>query len=82
MVDGHPVLRAHVSIQVQDADSSQSVNSQIWDLQLGAQVTVGQSICPSCGAPLAKGELICGHCGTDVRSATKVPLAVSRLELY
>jgi hypothetical protein len=82
MVDGHPAIRARVAIQVQDADGGQSVNSQVWDLQLGAQVIVGQAICPGCGAPLAKGELICGHCGTDVRSITKVPLVVSRLELY
>jgi hypothetical protein len=81
-VDGHPALRAHLSMQVQDADGNPSVNSQFWDLQLGAQVTVGQSQCPNCGAPIAKGELICGHCRTDVRSVVEAPLVVSRLELY
>jgi hypothetical protein len=81
-VASHTALRAHVAVKVEDADGGRSVNRQVWDLQLGAQVTVGQTTCPSCGAPLAKGELICGHCGTDVRSAIQVPLAVSRLELY
>ena len=81
-INGHTALRAHVAVQVRNADVSRTVNSQVWDLQLEAQVTVGQSTCPSCGAPLGKGELICGHCGTDVRSVTKVPLVVSRLELY
>jgi len=81
-VEGHTALRVHVTVDVEGADGSPSVNRQVWDLQLGAQVMVGQTTCPSCGAPLAEGELICGHCGTDVRSAVKVPLAVSRLELY
>jgi hypothetical protein len=82
MVDGHPVLRARVSVEVQNADGSRRVNNQFWDLQLGAQVTVGQANCPTCGAPIVKGELICGHCRTDVRSVVGVPLVVSRLELY
>ena len=81
-VDGHPVLRARVSVQVQGADGSRSVNSEFWDLQLGAQVTVGQPNCPNCGAPIAKGALICEHCRADVRSVVEVPLVVSRLELY
>lgn len=42
-VDGHCLLRAHLIIQVQDADGSQRVARQFWDLQLGAQVTVGQT---------------------------------------
>jgi hypothetical protein len=82
MADGHPVLRARLSIQVQDADGSRSATNQFWDLQLGAQVTVGQSQCPNCGAPIATGELICGHCRADVRSVVEAPLVVSRLELY
>jgi hypothetical protein len=82
MVDGHPVLRAHVAVQVQSSDGTRGVDNQFWDLQLGAQVTVGQATCPNCGAPIAKGELICGHCQADVRSVVEVPLVVSRLELY
>jgi hypothetical protein len=82
MAGGHPALRAHLSIQVQGVDGNQCVNSQFWDLQLGAQVTVGQSQCPNCGAPIATGELICEHCRTDVRSVVESPLVVSRLELY
>jgi hypothetical protein len=81
MADGHPVVRVHLSIQVQTADGH-IVNGQFWDLQLGAQVTVGQSQCPNCGAPIGTGELICAHCRTDVRSVVEVPLVVSRLELY
>jgi ribosomal protein S27AE len=80
--DGHPVLRAHISVQVEDPNGSQSVSSQFWDVQLEAQVTVEQASCPNCGAPLGKGELICGHCGTDVRTVSEVPLLVSRVELY
>ena len=58
------------------------MNGQVWDLQLGTQVTIGQPQCPNCGAPLARGELICGHCHADVRSIVEAPIAVSRLELY
>lgn len=82
MVEGHPALRAHLAIQVQGADGNRSVSSQFWDLQLGAQTTVGQPSCPNCGAPIATGHLICEHCGADVRSVVEVPLVVSRLELY
>lgn len=82
MAEGHPALRAHLSIQVQDAAGAQRVDSQFWDLQLGAQTTVGQSTCPNCGAPIVDGHLICQHCGADVRSVVEVPLVVSRLELY
>jgi hypothetical protein len=82
MMDGHPVLRARIPVRVRGADGSESVNSQFWDLQLGAQVTVGQTTCPNCGAPIATGELICGHCRADVRSVVNTPLVVSRLELY
>jgi hypothetical protein len=81
-VDGHCLLRAHLSIQVQGADGSQRVARQFWDLQLGAQVTVGHPSCPNCGAPIAMGTLICEHCQTDVRSVVEVPLVVSRIELY
>jgi hypothetical protein len=82
MADGHPVVRTHLRIQVQRPDGSPSVASQFWDLQLGAQVMVGQQTCPNCGAPIGNGELVCGYCRTDVRSLVEVPLVVSRLELY
>jgi hypothetical protein len=82
MLEGHPVLRARLAIQVQGADPAQTVNGQFWDLQIGAQVTVGQSQCPNCGAPIAQGELICAHCHADVRSVMEVPIVVNRLELY
>jgi hypothetical protein len=82
MVDGHCLLRAHLVIQVQGADGDQGTARQFWDLQLGAQVTVGQPNCPNCGAPIATGTLICEHCQTDVRSVVEVPLVVSRIELY
>jgi hypothetical protein len=82
MVEGHATLRARLPIQVNGSDGSPSVNSQFWDLQLGAQVTVGQPLCPNCGAPIAQGALICEHCRADVRSVVTVPLVVSRLELY
>ncbi len=82
MLDGHPTLRAHVAVQVQGADGNGSVSRQLWDLQLGAEVTVGQPKCPNCGAPIAEGALICGHCRADVRSVVKTPIVVSRLELY
>ncbi len=82
LTDGHPVLRVHVAIQVQGGGDGAAVNSQFWDVQLGAQVTVGQAQCPNCGAPIGTGELICEHCHTDVSSVVQVPLVVSRLELY
>jgi hypothetical protein len=82
VVDGHPVLRAHVAIEVQNTDGSQGAESQFWDLQLGTSVTVGESSCPRCGAPVGTGELICRHCQADVRSVVTVPLVVSRLALY
>jgi hypothetical protein len=82
LVDGAAVLRAHVVIQVRDAGGERSIATQFWDLQLGAKVTVGQSQCPNCGAPVASGELICRHCHTDVRSVVSAPLVVRRLELY
>lgn len=82
MVEAHPTLRVRLPIQVQGADGSESVNSQFWDLELGAEVTVGQAMCPNCGAPIAQGALICEHCRADVRSVVKAPLVVSRLEMY
>jgi hypothetical protein len=82
MAAGHPTIRAHVSIQTRTGDGTQTVNNQFWDLQLDAQVTVGRPSCPNCGAPVAAGHLICEHCQADLRSVVKVPLAVSRLELY
>jgi hypothetical protein len=82
VVDGHPILRAHLSIQTQEANGSSGVQNQFWDLQCGAQVTVGQQSCPNCGAPIAPGELLCRHCHADVRSVVEVPLVVSKLELY
>ncbi len=82
MAEGHPVLRVHLRIEVLHPDGSSGMGSQFWDLQLGAEVTVGQATCPNCGAPIGKGELVCGHCRTDVRSVVDVPLVVGRLELY
>jgi zinc-ribbon domain len=82
VVDAHGVLRVHLEVHGQRVDGSPSVDRQFWDLQLGGQVTVAQSACPNCGAPVAGGELVCSHCGTDVRSVTDVPAVVSRLELY
>ena len=82
MADAHPVLRAHLAVQVQLPSSNAGVFNQFWDVQLGAQVTVGAETCPNCGAPLASGELVCGYCHTDVRSVADVPLVVCRLELY
>ncbi len=82
MADDHPQVRMRVVIQVHGVDGSASAMSQFWDLALGAEVTVGQASCPNCGAPIARGELICEHCRADVRMVVKVPLVVSRLELY
>jgi len=81
-VNGHPAVRTHLSISVEQPNGEASTSLQVWDLEIGAEVTVGQATCPNCGAPLAPGELVCGHCGTDVRSVMAVPLVVSRLELY
>jgi hypothetical protein len=80
--ESHPLLRVHLSIAVKNADGGEGVNNQFWDLQLGAQVTVGDATCPNCGGPIPQGQLICSHCGTDVRSVVQVPLVVSHLELY
>jgi hypothetical protein len=82
MAEAHPTVRVRLPIQVKSADGSESVNSQFWDLELGAEVTVGQATCPNCGAPIAQGALICEHCRADVRSVVKAPLVVSRLEMY
>jgi hypothetical protein len=80
--ESHPLLRVHLTIAVNTAEGGEGVNRQFWDIQLGAQVTVGQTTCPNCGGPIPQGQLICSHCGTDVRSVVQVPLVVSRLELY
>ena len=82
VVDGHPVVRAHLSIRVIQPDGTPTQCQQFWDLQFGAQVTVSQPACPNCGAPIGKGELICGHCHADVRSVVDAAIVVSRLELY
>ncbi len=82
MENGHATLRSHLAITVQRQDGSQGVSNQFWDLQPGAQTTVGQTSCPNCGAPIAPGHLICDHCGTDVRSTVAVPMIVNKLELY
>ena len=82
MVEAHAILRVRLAVQVKGGDGSETVNTQFWDLQLGAEVTVGQAICPNCGAPIAQGALICEHCRADVRTVVKAPLVVSRLELY
>jgi ribosomal protein S27AE len=82
VAQGRPVVRVHLAIQTQDADGHAGAQNQFWDLEAGGEVTVGQTSCPNCGAPLGTGELLCGHCHTDVRSVAQVPLVVSRLELY
>jgi ribosomal protein S27AE len=82
VVDGHPVVRAHLSIQANDPHGNPTTCRQFWDLQFGGQVTVSQPSCPNCGAPVGEGELICGHCHADVRSVVDVPIVVSRLDLY
>lgn len=76
------VLRVHLAIDVANAAGAERARSQFWDLQLGAQVTVGGATCPNCGAPVAPGHLICSHCQTDVRGTIEAPLVVSRLDLY
>lgn len=80
--DGHPVVRAHIAIQVQDAGGERGVSAQFWDFRAGAQVTVGKSQCPNCGAAIDAGELICRHCQTDVRRIVDAAVVVNRLELY
>jgi hypothetical protein len=82
MDDGHPTIRAKLSIRLTNRDGGESVANEFWDLRLGDTATVSQANCPNCGAPMGQGELICGHCGTDARSVVTVPLVVSRLELY
>ena len=80
--DGGRVLRVHLLVDTRSPDASQHATSQFWDFTFNAQVTVGQSTCPNCGAPLGSGELICDHCHTDVRRTVEAPLVVNRLELY
>jgi hypothetical protein len=82
VVDGHPMVRTHLSIQGTDPDGNLTRYQQFWDLQFGGKATVGQPSCPNCGAPVGKGELICRHCHADVRSMIDVPIVVSRLDLY
>lgn len=82
MAGEHPVVRAHVSIEVELPGGAGSVQRQFWDLQLGGQVTVAPPACPTCGAPLAAGEVVCNHCGTDVRESARPDVVVTRLELY
>jgi len=82
VVEGHGVVRVHLEIHGDRPDGQASLDRQFWDLQVGAQVTVTQSACPNCGAPVGVGELICNHCGSDVRSVVEVPAMVCRLELY
>jgi zinc-ribbon domain len=82
VLEGRPVLRTHLSIELAESVDGQNVTGQFWDLELGAQTTVGRASCPNCGAPIATGALICGHCQADVRTVVEVPLIVSRLELY
>jgi hypothetical protein len=81
-VNDRPVLRAHLVIRGADAAGAPTLDRQFWDIQLGADVSIGQKLCPNCGAPVDPGELVCGHCRTDVRVTVQVPLVVTRLELY
>jgi len=82
MHEGRPALRVHLLIKTRGRDGSEGVNSQFWDFAVGAQVVVGQSTCPNCGAPLGDGQLICDHCHANVGRAVDAPLIVTRLELY
>jgi hypothetical protein len=82
LVDGHPVLRVRLSVALQAAADNRQAETQFWDLQLGGELTVGQSTCPNCGGPIAQGGLVCSHCGTDVRGVVSVPIVVVKLELY
>jgi hypothetical protein len=82
VVGGHPVLRAHLTVAVRDADPSEEPQRQVWDLEPNGSVTIGQASCPNCGAPIADRALICGHCHSDVRHVANALLVVSRLELY
>ncbi len=81
-INGRPVLRVHLVIRGADAVGAPTLDRQFWDIQVGADVTIGQQLCPNCGAPVDPGELVCGHCRTDVRVTVQVPLVVTRLELY
>ena len=81
-VGGRPVLRVHVVVHGADGTGTPTVDRQFWDIQLGGDVTMGQQVCPNCGAPVDPGELVCGHCRSDVRTTVEVPLLVTRLELY
>ncbi len=82
MQDGKTALRVHLLIKTRTSDGGEGVNSQFWDFAVGAQVTVGQTSCPNCGAPLGSGQLICDHCHANVGQVVDAPLVVSRLELY
>jgi hypothetical protein len=78
----HPVIRAHVTIGVRDAEGRELVERQFWDFQLGAQVTVAASGCEGCGAPVQAGDVFCPYCGHDLRGVAAAPLAVCALKLY
>lgn len=77
-----PALRVHLAVAVRSPDGGAGTASMFWDLQPDAQVTVGRSTCPSCGAPLGQGWLVCDHCGVDVRDTVTAPFVVSRIEMY
>jgi hypothetical protein len=79
---GHPVIRAHVMIDVRDAEGREIVERQFWDFQLGAQLTVAASACESCGGPVRAGDVFCVYCGHDLRGLAAVPLAVCALKFY
>jgi hypothetical protein len=82
MRDGDRTLRVHLLVDTRSPDGVQHGSSQFWDFAFNAQVTVGRSSCPNCGAPLEGGQLVCDHCHTDVRQTVEAPLVVNRLELY
>jgi ribosomal protein S27AE len=82
VVAGRAVLRVHLVMHGAGAEGLPTVDRQFWDIQVGGDVTMGQRVCPNCGAPVDPGELVCGHCRTDVRVTVQVPLVVTRLELY
>jgi hypothetical protein len=80
--DGKTELRVHLLIKTHTSAGGEGASSQFWDFAVGAQVTVGRTSCPNCGAPLGNGQLICDHCHANVGRTVDAPLVVNRLELY
>jgi hypothetical protein len=79
---GHPIVRAHVTIDVQDPSGTEAVERQFWDFEIRTQMTVAESGCESCGAPAQARDVFCRYCGHDLRGSSTVMLAVCALKLY